>query len=84
MASKGSNFVNDFNDLGSSLSDLQVEFRVGTRTYEGTVIPEFSQELGENRFTVAVEIPETIALGEAEIVLIRPQKQRLGTNVDQY
>uniref|UniRef100_UPI0020C2C6F2 YncE family protein n=1 Tax=Oscillatoria sp. HE19RPO TaxID=2954806 RepID=UPI0020C2C6F2 len=39
---------------------------------------------GENRFTVAVEIPETIALGEAEIVLIRPQKQRLGTNVDQY
>ncbi|WP_254568621.1 DUF4114 domain-containing protein, partial [Oscillatoria sp. HE19RPO] len=81
---EGSNFVNDFNDLGSSLSDLRVEFRVGTRTYEATVVPEFSQELGENRFTVAVEIPETIALGEAEIVLIRPQKQRLGTNVDQY
>lgn len=74
----GSNFLNDFNDVGSSFEDLAVEFRVGNKSYPGILIPDRSVELGDNRYEIAIEVPNIVVLGEAEIVLIRRQKEQIG------
>ncbi|WP_324633480.1 DUF4114 domain-containing protein, partial [Phormidium sp. CCY1219] len=73
----GSNFLNDFNDIGSSFEDLAVEFRVGDKSYPGILIPERSVELGDNRYEIAIKVPNIVVLGEAEIVLIRRQKEQM-------
>jgi hypothetical protein len=75
----GSNFLNGLNgNLGDSFGDLKVDFWMGGKNYSGTVVPEMSRSLGENRYKVAVKAPINIALGESEIVLSRPQKEHFG------
>ena len=75
----GSNFLNGLNgNLGASFGDLNVDFKVGGKTYSGTVVPGLSSALGENRYKVAVKAPLTVPLGEAEITLSRPQNERFG------
>ncbi|MFB8793804.1 MAG: hypothetical protein U7126_06140 [Microcoleus sp.] len=75
----GSNFLNGLNgNLGSSFGDLKVDFWMGGKNYSGTVVPGLSSSLGENRYKVAVKAPISVPLGESEIVLSRPQKERFG------
>ncbi|MEG4288374.1 Ig-like domain-containing protein [Microcoleus sp. C2C3] len=75
----GNNFLNGLNgNLGSSFGDLKVDFWMGGKNYSGTVVPELSSSLGENRYKVAVKAPINIPLGESEIVLSRPQKEHFG------
>jgi hypothetical protein len=57
---------------------LNVEFKVGGKSYSGTVVPGLSSSLGDNRYKVAVKAPISVPLGESEIVLSRPQKERFG------
>lgn len=75
----GSNFLNSLNgNLGASFGDLNVDFKVGGKTYSGTVVPGLSSSLGDNRYKVAVTAPISVPLGEAEIILSRSQKERFG------
>lgn len=75
----GSNFLNGLNgNLGASFGDLNVDFKVGGKSYSGTVVPTLSSALGENRYQVAVKAPISVPLGESEIVLSRQQKERFG------
>ncbi len=75
----GSNFLNGLNgNLGSSFGDLKVDFKVGGKSYSGTVVPGLSSSLGENRYKVAVKAPISVPLGESEIVLSRSQLERFG------
>jgi Dockerin type I domain/Bacterial Ig domain len=75
----GSNFLNGLNgNLGSSFGDLNVDFWIGGKNYSGTIVPGLSSSLGENRYKVAVKAPISVPLGESEIVLSRPQKERFG------
>lgn len=55
-----------------------MEFRVGDKSYPGILIPERSVELGDNRYKIAIKVPNIVVLGEAEIVLIRRQKEQMG------
>jgi hypothetical protein len=76
---RGSNFLNDFEgEVGSEFDDLIGKFYVGDVVYEGEVLPDLSRELGENEFEIAIEIPIAVPLGEADIVLSRRQKKRVG------
>ena len=61
--------------LGSRFEDLTVKFYVGNQIYEGTVVPNRSQELGNNQFGVALKVPNTVPLGTSRIVLERKQNQ---------
>ncbi|HCV30587.1 MAG TPA: hypothetical protein DGO89_10415 [Microcoleaceae bacterium UBA9251] len=75
----GSNFLNGLNgNLGASFGDLKVDFKVSGKSYSGTVVPGLSSSLGENRYKVAIKAPISVPLGESEIVLSRPQKERFG------
>jgi hypothetical protein len=75
----GSNFLNGLNgNLGDSFGDLNVEFKVGGKSYSGTVVPGLSSLLGDNRYKVAVKAPISVPLGESEIKLSRLQKERFG------
>ncbi|WP_293279172.1 DUF4114 domain-containing protein [Microcoleus sp. PH2017_31_RDM_U_A] len=74
----GSNFLNNSNDLGGEFKDLTVSFRVGDKTYPGTLIPDKNTDLGENSYKIAVKIPITVPLGESSIVVSRKQKKRFG------
>ncbi|MEK0189429.1 hypothetical protein, partial [Microcoleus anatoxicus] len=75
----GSNFLNGLNgNLGASFGDLNVDFWMGGKNYSGTVVPELSSSLGDNRYKVAVKAPISVPLGESEIVLSRQQKERFG------
>src|SRR4028119_1551684 len=75
----GSNFLNGLNgNLGDSFGDLKVDFKVGGKSYSGTVVPNLSSSLGDNRYKVAVKAPISVPLGESEIVLSRQQKERFG------
>jgi hypothetical protein len=75
----GSNFLNGLNgNLGDSFGDLNVEFKVGGKSYSGTVVPGLSSSLGDNRYKVAVKAPISVPLGESEIKLSRQQKERFG------
>ncbi|HBK98561.1 MAG TPA: hypothetical protein DD001_15190, partial [Microcoleaceae bacterium UBA10368] len=75
----GSNFLNGLNgNLGDSFGDLNVDFKVGGKSYFGTVVPSLSSSLGENRYKVAIKAPISVPLGESEIVLSRQQKERFG------
>ena len=47
------------NDLGGKFEDLTVSFRVGDKTYPGILIPEKNTDLGENRYRIAVKIPNS-------------------------
>lgn len=46
----GSNFLNDTDDLGSDFEDLIVNFRMGGKTYSGTVLPALSKRLGDHQY----------------------------------
>jgi DNA/RNA endonuclease G (NUC1) len=77
--------------LGSRFEDLIVKFHVGEKVYEGTVVPELSETLGDNQFKVAVKVPNTVALGTSRISLARQQNRLVGQNgtspiyeVDEY
>jgi hypothetical protein len=75
----GSNFLNGLNgNLGDSFGDLKVDFKVGGKSYSGTVVPDLSSSLADNRYKVAVKAPISVPLGESEIVLSRQQKERFG------
>jgi hypothetical protein len=75
----GNNFLNGLNgSLGESFGDLNVDFKVGGKSYSGTVMPDLSSSLGDNRYKVAVKAPISVPLGESEIVLSRQQKERFG------
>ena len=75
----GSNFLNGLNgSMGASFGDLKVDFSVGGKSYSGTVVPDLSSSLGDNRYKVAVKAPISVPLGESEIVLSRQQKERFG------
>jgi DNA-binding beta-propeller fold protein YncE len=75
----GSNFLNGLNgNLGASFEDLNVEFKVGGKSYSGTVVLGLSSSLGDNRYKVAVKAPISVPLGESEIKLSRQQKERFG------
>ncbi|MBW4496375.1 MAG: DNA/RNA non-specific endonuclease [Oscillatoria princeps RMCB-10] len=78
----GSNvLVNSGSDLlGSRFEDLVAKFYVGDKAYEGTVLPNLSRELGDNRFEVAVKVPNTVPLGASRIVLTRRQNHLAGQN----
>jgi len=75
----GNNFLNGLNgSLGASFGDLKVDFSVGGKSYSGTVMPDLSSSLGDNRYKVAVKAPISVPLGESEIKLSRQQKERFG------
>jgi len=75
----GSNFLNGLNgSMGASFEDLKVDFKVGGKSYSGTVVPDLSSSLGDNRYKVAVKAPISVPFGESEIVLSRQQKERFG------
>jgi len=75
----GSNFLNGLNgNLGASFGDLNVDFKVGGKSYSGTVVPGLSSSLGDNRYKVAVKAPISVPLGESKIKLSRQQKERFG------
>ncbi len=78
----GSNvLVNSGSDLlGSRFEDLIAKFYVGDKAYEGTVLPNLSRELGDNRFEVAVKVPNTVPLGASRIVLTRRQNHLVDQN----
>ncbi|WP_293308918.1 DUF4114 domain-containing protein [Microcoleus sp. PH2017_10_PVI_O_A] len=80
----GSNFLNNSNDLGGEFKDLTVSFRVGDKTYPGTLIPDKNTDLGENSYKIAVKIPITVPLGESSIVVSRKQKKRFGPGTGDY
>ncbi|WP_293360085.1 MULTISPECIES: DNA/RNA non-specific endonuclease [unclassified Microcoleus] len=80
----GSNFLNNSNDLGGEFKDLTVSFRVGDKTYPGTLIPDKNTDLGENSYRIAVKIPITVPVGESSIVVSRKQKKRFGQGIGDY
>ena len=77
----GSNFLVDSNEpnaVGSSFDDLSPFFEYGGESYPGTVIPELSEKLGNNRYQLAIEVPQTVVLGQSSIKLERVQKELNG------
>ncbi|AFZ38163.1 outer membrane adhesin like protein (plasmid) [Stanieria cyanosphaera PCC 7437] len=54
-------------------------FEYGGESYSGIVIPELSDKLGNNRYQLAVEVPQTVVLGESLIKLERVQEELNGT-----
>jgi DNA/RNA endonuclease G (NUC1) len=80
----GSNFLNNSLDLGDRFEDLTVNFRVGDKTYPGTLIPGTGTDLGENRYKIAVKVPITVPVGESSITVSRRQKKRFGPDASDY
>ncbi|MEG3967554.1 DNA/RNA non-specific endonuclease [Microcoleus sp. T2B6] len=78
----GSNVLADnFGDpKGSQFSDLVVKFYVGDQAYEGTILTNLSRELADNKFEVAVRVPDTVPLGDSRIVLSRKQNEKVSSN----
>ena len=77
----GSNFLVDSNEpnaVGSSFDDLSPFFEYGGESYPGTVIPELSEKLGNNRYQLAIEVPQTVVLGQSSIKLERVQEELNG------
>lgn len=76
----GSNVLvnNAGNPLGSRIEDLSVKFYVGDEAYGGVVLPHLSRELGNNKFEVAVKVPNTVPLGVSTIELSRRQNKLVG------
>jgi hypothetical protein len=70
--------VDNFGDpLGSRFRDLTVKFVVGKQAYEATVLTDKSRTLGNNKFEIAVQVPNTVPLGESRIVLGRKQNEKV-------
>ena len=67
-------------DKGSRFEDLVAEFSVGQEVYEGTIIPELSQQLDENRVEVAFKVPKTVTLGNSQIQITRKQERLVEVN----
>lgn len=73
--------VDNFGDaLGSRFSDLTVKFFVGKQAYEGTVLTDKSRTLVNNQFEIAVQVPNTVPLGESRIVISRKQNEKVSPN----
>ncbi|MEG4305811.1 DNA/RNA non-specific endonuclease [Microcoleus sp. D3_18a_C4] len=66
--------------LGSRFSDLTVKFFVGRQAYEGTVLTDKSRKLANNQFEIAVQVPNTVPLGESRIVISRKQNEKVSPN----
>ncbi|MCY7384111.1 MAG: YncE family protein, partial [Microcoleus sp. CAN_BIN18] len=66
--------------LGSQFSDLIVKFFVGRQAYEATVLTNQSRTLPNNQFEIAVQVPNTVPLGESRIVLSRKQNEKVSPN----
>ena len=66
--------------LGSRFSDLTVKFIVGRQAYEGTVLTDKSRKLANNQFEIAVQVPNTLPLGESRIVISRKQNEKVSPN----
>lgn len=66
--------------LGSRFSDLIVKFFVGKQAYEATVLTNQSRTLPNNQFEIAVQVPNTVPLGESRIVLSRKQNEKVSPN----
>ncbi|WP_460202278.1 DNA/RNA non-specific endonuclease [Scytonema sp. NUACC21] len=80
----GSNILVDNGDdpLGSSFEDLIVNFQMGSTTVTAKVLADLSERLPNNRFKVAVLVPNTVVLGMSDISITRRQNQvvdRVGT-----
>ncbi|MDY6805765.1 MAG: DUF4114 domain-containing protein [Cyanobacteriota bacterium] len=58
---------------GSRFEDLTPLFYVGNEVIEGTVLLDLSEEIDENRATVAVKVPNTVPLGSSRMSLTRSQ-----------
>ena len=72
----GSNFLIDSDETevsGTSFDDLTVTFNYAGNEYEGEIIPELSQDLGDNQYRIAVHAPQTVILAESRIGLTRTQ-----------
>jgi len=77
----GSNFLvnsNNSNVRGGSFNDLTPLFEYGGKSYPGKVIPQLSKNLGNNRYQLAIEVPQTVVLGESLIKLERVQEELNG------
>ncbi|MGB3262635.1 MAG: hypothetical protein WBA89_01645, partial [Microcoleus sp.] len=73
--------VDNFGDpLGSRFSDLTVKFLVGKQSYEATVLTDKSRKLANNQFEIAVQVPNTVPLGESRIVISRKQNEKVSPN----
>jgi len=78
------NFLNGLEgEVGNSVEDLVAKFYVGNKVYEGKVLLESCQVL-EDGEEIAVEIPDSVPLGESEIVLVRRQRKRVGPGPNQF
>ena len=67
---------------GDNFEDLSATFYYGqdledggSGFYEGEIIPSLSRSLGNNRYEIAVKVPQTVALGNSSIELTRKQTQ---------
>ncbi|MEG3851249.1 YncE family protein, partial [Microcoleus sp. herbarium19] len=70
--------VDNFGDpVGSRFSDLTVKFLVGKQSYEATVLTDKSRKLANNQFEIAVQVPNTVPLGESRIVISRKQNEKV-------
>lgn len=79
---QGSNVLvnNSGSSLGSNFEDLIVNFYVGDRAAQGTVLPSLSEVLPGNQFKLAVKVPDTVPLGVSRIVLSRRQNELVNVN----
>ena len=66
---------NSFNDLIATFYYGQQSEEGGIGSYEGEIIPSLSRDLGNNRYEVAVKVPQTVVLGESTIELTRKQTE---------
>jgi DNA/RNA endonuclease G (NUC1) len=81
---RAQNFLNGLEgEVGNSVEDLVAKFYVGNKVYEGKVVLESCREL-EDGEEIAVEIPNSVPLGESEIVLVRRQRKRVGPGPNQF
>ena len=65
----------DFDDLTATFYYGQDSEEDGVGSYEGEIIRSLSRELGNNRYEVAVKVPQTVALGNSSIELTREQTE---------
>ncbi len=59
---------------------MTVKFLVGKQAYEGTVLTNQSRTLPNNQFEIAVQVPNTVPLGESRIVVSRKQNEKVSPN----
>ena len=53
---------------------------MGKQAYEATVLTDKSRKLEDNQFEIAVQVPNTVPLGESRIVISRKQNEKVSPN----